>query len=385
MKKRGLTLSLSCAVLLVDLVGYGVIIPLLPIYARELGASEGQIGLLFSSYWMAFLFTLIPFGLVVDRYGMKNMVVTGMFLLTGSSVLYLLSSSLVALTASRILQGISAACNWTAAFPLAVQSTDAAKRGFESSLISLSVGLGTIAGPIIGGQGSLETPFYLCAAASLLLGLLCLFLLPRPEAGKISWEGKFARIIKQSNVQTACLAASLAYLGFGMVEALFPLHMASLHYSRQEIGLLFGIQGVSFVAIQPLVGTWSDRKGRVAPMVSGLLLTAALLPLPFLFRSFVYWALLFALLGIAIAIVFTPSVPLVADGVEADDQGSAYALYNSIISTGFILGPWWGGRMAESHGVALPFYLVAVILGGGALVTLWISRQPGFRTNPKPS
>lgn len=373
-----LTLSLACSVVFVDLLAYGVIIPLLPVYAQTLGATSGQVGLLFASYWIAFFFTLIPFGLMVDRYGTKKMVVGGMFLLFLCSALYALSSSMILLAISRTLQGVAAACNWSAALPLAVQSTNFSKRGLELSSVSLSIGLGTIVGPILGGLGSVQTALFLCAALAFFLTMLCLFFFPEGQQKEISLEGKLSRLLRQENLRVACLAVALAYLGFGMVESLFPLHMAGLQYSRAEIGMLFGVQGITFAIAQPLAGAWSDRKGRVLPMALGLLTIAFLLPLPFFFRSLSVWGLLFALFGVAIAAAFAPSIPLIADGVDPADQGSAYALYNSIISIGFILGPWLGGRMAEVKGIRTPFLLAALVLASGALIVLWMGRRIGL-------
>ena len=373
--QKYLTISLACSVLFVDLLAYGVIIPLLPVYARTLEITPGQIGLLFSSYWIAFFLALIPFGLVVDHYGTKNMIVGGMFLLFLCSTLYAFSSGMFLLATSRTLQGVAAACTWAAALPLAVQSTSETKRGLELSSVSLAIGLGTIMGPILGGLGSVRTPLYLCAALALLLTIFCIIFLPNDQEKAISQEGKFARLLRHDNLQVACLAVALVYLGFAMLEALFPLHMAGLKYSRPKIGLLFGVQGIAFTLAQPLVGAWSDRKGRVLPMVLGLLATALILPLPFFFHSLQIWGLLFALLGVAVASAFAPSIPLIADGVDPSDRGSAYALYNWLISIGFILGPGLGGKMAEIQGIRVPFYLAALVLAGGALIVLWMGRR----------
>jgi MFS family permease len=374
-------LLIACLVIFVDILGYGIIIPILPLYADTLGATKGQIGFLFASYWIVFLLTLIPLGSVIDKYGTKNIIVAGMFLLSLTSFLYSFSQSLLTLTLSRILQGIAASCTWTAAFPLGVQATTTKKRGLELSFISVAIGLGTIAGPIIGGQGSFQMPLYFCGAVAFLAGGMAIVFIKEKAAEKIiPLKGKFLRIICQSNVQAACLGPSLVYFGYGMMEAIFPLYLSNLQYSRSTIGFLFGIQGVFYVLIQPLVGIWSDRVGRVIPMILGLIISAVILPLPFHFSGLPAWILLFSLLGIGVATAYTPSIPLIADGIEEADQGSAYAIYNTVVSIGFILGPWLGGYLAGVSNIKLSFHLAAVVLAVGSIPTFLLTKQANFKS-----
>jgi MFS family permease len=185
LEKRHKILALASGVLFIDMIGYGIVIPILPLYASTLGATTTKIGFLFASYSIVFLFALLPLCHIVDNYGKKKPIVLGMFLLGISSLFYAFSTSLFLLTISRMLQGFSASLTWAAALPLASQVTTEDRRGLEMSIISIAIGLGSILGPVIGGLGSF-TPLFIFALVTFGLGLLCLFSL---ESGKLKKHG----------------------------------------------------------------------------------------------------------------------------------------------------------------------------------------------------
>ena len=379
-RQRKKTLAVASSVIFLDMIGYGIVIPILPIYAQNLGASEEKIGFLFASYSLVLILTLLPFGMMVDRYGKKPFVVGGMSLLSLSSVLYATSHSLSQLTLSRMVQGLSASLTWAAALPLAAEASDETKRGLEMSAITVATGLGTILGPVVGGLGCIQTPFYLCAISSSVVCILALFLLKESEHERKYfklWE-KLTRIAKKGKVQAACIGVSFLYFAFGMLEVLFPLYMASHHYRRTTIGILFAVLGGSFVVVQPLIGNWSDRIGRTFPMILGLSIAAVVLPLPLHLTTLLSWIGFFILLGLAGAAIFTPSYPLIADAVRPNEQGIAYALNSWVFSVGYLIGPWVGGTLAGTFGMRMPFYLCSTLLLGGAFGIFFVTRKEGI-------
>ena len=357
-------LAVACGVIFMDMIGYGVIIPILPIYAQKLGASKGQIGFLFSSYSLILILTLIPFGFIVDRYGGKKMIVLGMFLLCIASILFATSYSLLQLTISRMLQGLAASCTWAAALPLAAVVATESKRGLEMSSVTVATGLGTILGPLVGGWGTIQTPFYICMVMSFILTILaCVYL---KDVGKekkyVRIKERLGRILRQKEVQTSCVAIGILYFAVGMLEVLFPLYMADHQCKRMMVGFIFTVYGIFFVVFQPAIGAWSDRQGRILPIAGGLFITALFIPVPFFFTAKGLWIFLFIILGIAGAMAFTPIYPLIADGVSPTDQGVAYSLNSWIFSIGYLLGPWIGGVLAELAGMKAPFFLCSALL-----------------------
>ncbi|MBN2468528.1 MAG: MFS transporter [Deltaproteobacteria bacterium] len=384
-KKSFTVLIIAAGVIFIDAVGYGIVIPILPLYSRSLGATTTNIGLLFASYPLVFLMTLLPLCLVIDRYGTKYPIVFGMALLGVSSLLYAASQTLVLLMISRALQGFAAACTWAAALPLASHVTTQARRGLEMSAISIAAGSGYILGPVVGGIGNFHLPFYISALVSFGFALLCFIYLQdwggvRGNRGENSLE-KISRLLKQNEIQCSCLGVALCWAAWGMFEVLFPLYVHSFHPSRLLIGIIFGVSGFMFVICQPVAGFVSDRVGRIPPIIFGLLLLGFFVPIPLLVRSPAHLIGSTALLGLVSAFIYTPSLCLIGDVTSGDEQGVAFGLNTWMFSISYIIGPGVGGVVADMSTLQAPFLLCSVIILTGIVGILRIAGK--IKTQPK--
>ena len=380
MSKRHKVLALASGVLFIDMIGYGIVVPILPLYASTLGATTTKIGFLFASYSFVFLFALLPFGHIVDNHGEKKPIVLGMFFLGISSVLYAFSGSLLLLTISRMLQGFSASLTWAAALPLASQATTEDKRGLEMSFISIAIGLGSILGPVIGGLGSVHTPFYFLALGTFCLGFLCLFRLEEPEEVKrhkdyTKMKEKILRLLQMKEVQCSCLAVFFCWVFWGMLELLFPLYLQAGNYSRFVIGILFGVSGITFVVFQPVAGFFSDRVGRIRPILSGLLFLALIAPIPFYIMNLRYLSGAMAVIGLASAFIYAPTLSLIGDAVPEEDRGIAYGLNTWMFSVSYIVGPWLAGILADAFSLQAPFYVCSTAMIIGSVIVFTIGKK----------
>ena len=203
MKKSPLAIILL--IVFIDLIGFGMIIPILPLYAQSFAALEWQIGLLLASYsFMQFLASPVLGG-ISDRFGRKPVLLCS---LLGSAVGYVLMArahSLSALFLARIIAGIAGASVGTASAYIA-DITPPEMRSRRIGLIGAAFGVGFVLGPAIGGLLSLISPvvpFWFAAAVALLNGLAVIVLLPEPKehadrlqslksAGQV-WSGPFGR------------------------------------------------------------------------------------------------------------------------------------------------------------------------------------------------
>ena len=136
--RRGLILFLLSGIIFTDMMGYGIVIPLMPHYQEKLGIGREEAGFLFASYALVQLLALLPFGEAVDRWGRKKFILVGMGLLAGCSLVFIRASTFGELLWARMIQGMAAACTWTAALPLASEIASEARRGMELSFITLS-------------------------------------------------------------------------------------------------------------------------------------------------------------------------------------------------------------------------------------------------------
>ena len=138
---------------------------------------------------------------------------------------------------------------------------------------------------------------------------------------------------------------------------LLPLQLTQIGWSRQHIGMLFSAWGVVTLVVHPVIGLWSDRRGRQEPMIFGLLLAALFVPTLFMFLESLWMFPLVFCTIIALTAALVPTLPLMADGLEEDQAGKAFGFYNVSFSIGIVLGPWLGGYVTEQINVvgAAPF------------------------------
>ena len=374
-------LALVCGVIFLDSVGYGLVVPVLPLYAKQLGASDFSIGFLFATYAIALCLAAIPFGILSDRFGRKPFVLFGMFAMAGAFVFYALAKSYPVLVVARILDGLTAAATWSAALALLGDRFPGEEMGSRMGWAMSAAAIGGIAGPLLGGTLSdafgYRAPFYVIAAACVAGGLVSLFL----EEQKVSRRALSAgwRMLKpmftNRNVMIACLVTLVTTMGLGLLEPILPIYFRStFNMSSTVIGIVFGMTMLFYAIASPLSGKLSDRVGRKNPILAGLVLTAIITPLIAVFKNVPAVYVLMALFGFAIAFFGTPSIPLITDALpqapgagEANQYGAAFGMLNFFWSLGYALGPLLGGAVYQWAGL-----LTALLVYSGLLVVLTV-------------
>lgn len=372
-------LLLVCAVVLVDSVGYGVVVPVLPLYAKSLGIGDFANGFLFATYAIALFLSAIPFGILSDKYGRKPFVLFGMFAMAGSFVFYALAESYSMLVLARVLDGLTAAATWSAALALLGDRFEGSEMGSKMGWAMAAAAIGGIAGPLIGGILSdalgYRAPFYAIAIACLIGGIVAIFLEEPPRAARSStFSWKMLRpVYTNKGVLVACVVTLVTTMGLGLLEPTMPLYLQeTFKMTRTGIGILFGVTMLLYAAASPVAGKISDVVGRKKPILAGLIATAVITPFIVVFKSVPAVYIMMALFGASIAFFGTPSVPLITDALPqtadsgADNQyGAAYGLLNFCWSLGYALGPILGGALSGWLGL-----LAALLVYSGLLVVL---------------
>ena len=163
-------LGIVFTTVVIDLIGFGIVIPILPLYAQDLGASPFVIGVLASSYaLMQFIFAPV-WGRLSDRYGRRPIILIALAGSAISSLLIGLATSLIFLFVARILNGISGA-SYSAAQAYVADVTSPQERARGMGLIGAAFGLGFVLGPAIGGLCAIvdpRLPFFVAAALAAL-------------------------------------------------------------------------------------------------------------------------------------------------------------------------------------------------------------------------
>jgi multidrug resistance protein len=368
----------------IDLLGFGIIIPLLPFYAETFGATAFTVGMLATSFsLMQFIFAPI-WGRVSDRVGRRPIILLG---LLGSCFSYLgfgMAGTLTGLFAARIFAGIAGA-NIPTAQAVVADLTTPENRAKGMGMVGAAFGLGFIFGPAIGGflsRYGYSVPGFFASGLSLANFVAAWFLLPetlKPEHRAIERVGRLDALrtaLARPHLPLLLVIGFLVVASFSAFEstfALFAEHVYSFHAST--IGYFFAFVGVILVIVQGfLVGRVVKRIGEHHIVPASLAIVAiGLLMIPAT-RSVA--ALLVANGVMALGMGFNnPSLmSLVSRYSAAEDQGGVMGLTQSLNSLARIVGPMWGGFAFDRLGIGMPYVSGAVVMGiAGALAVhaLW--------------
>jgi MFS transporter, DHA1 family, tetracycline resistance protein len=377
MAKRRSPLVIIFITVFIDLVGFGIVIPVLPLYAQKYGPSETVIGLLLAVYSvMQFIFAPI-LGKLSDKVGRRPVLLVS---LIGTSIGFLtmgLANTLWLLFLGRIIDGITGG-NISTAQAYIADVTPPDKRSSAMGLIGAAFGLGFIFGPFLGGvlsQFSLAAPFYFAAALAAVNAVALYFFLPeslsaehRASAGRAS----MAQIFRESGSwQLGAVFATYFFgtVAFAMLTATYTLFTARrFDLDATHNGYIFASQGIVGVIIQGLLlGRLVKTFGEKFLAVTGtFLLAASMLALP-LANSVTM--LLLSSAGIAIGNSFVTPVlnGLASKSVSGAWQGRVLGVFQSVASLARIIGPALGGFLLtmdakDFHYGRTPFWTGAAIM-----------------------
>ncbi len=371
----------------IDLLGFGIIIPLMPFYAETFGADAFKVGLLNTSFsLMQFLFA--PFwGRLSDRVGRRPVILIGLF---GSFVAYLLfglAQSLSLLFAARIAAGIAGA-NIPTAQAYMADVTTPENRAKGMGLVGAAFGLGFIFGPAIGGflsQWGYQAPSFFASGLSLANFVAAWFLLPesRPvhteERRRVSRLAALREALGRPRLPELLLIYFVVITAFSSFELNFSLYSERrFGFTSTTIGYVFAFIGVILSIVQGvLVGRVVPRFGehRVVPAAIAILCAGmALIPL-----AGTTAVLLVACAILSVGMGFhSPSITSAISRMSgANEQGGILGLAQAAASLGRIVGPAWGGFLYDRLGITSPFYAAAVFLGLALLLSLaTVARAP---------
>lgn len=377
----------------IDLVGFGIVIPVLPLYTEHLGATAIQIGLITGIYsLMTFVFSPVM-GKLSDRFGRRPVLLISIVGTAFGFVLMGLARTLWLLFAARALDGITGA-NISTAQAYIADVTPPEKRSKSMGLIGAAFGLGFIFGPAIGGllsPISAAAPFYFAAALACVNAVLVFFFLPETVTAEMRAHPQVRQPAREifSHGRGGVLAGImtcyfLMITGFSMMTfgyALFTEHRFG--FDARHNGYVFALIGVIAATIQGgLMGRLNDRFGEKTLVRVGLICMAvSMLLLPQSSGVIVLLAVTSLLaLGNSFA---TPTMSgLLSQNVDRGWQGRALGLMQSSGSLGRFIGPTLAGfllaidqRNPAHHFGQTPFWTSAAILFVAFLVALGFSAR----------
>ena len=367
----------------VNLVGFGIIVPLLPFYAQTFGASPLTIGLLFAIFSLCQLLAAPALGDLSDRYGRRPVLVFSLAGTVVSFVMLAMAHSVTMLFMARIVDGLSGG-NISTARAYVADITAPADRARAYGLIGAAFGLGFIFGPALSGvlaKISYTAPIWAAAGITLVATLMAWAWLPetvhRTQAGTGNPFRYLPELLKRPLVRRVLVIDFVYWTSFAIFQTTFALFTARrFGFDAPKTGYVFAAFGVLGAIIQggfirPIVRRLGDKSTFMLGLAfgaCGLLACAMVYSVPLFLLTLVPLAF-----GIGFGHPTMASlVSLVADG---DEQGRVQGAASAVESLGRTIGPVWGNASLEQFGEAAPYLSAATLL----LLTMVLAS--GFQVN----
>ncbi|HYO07852.1 MAG TPA: MFS transporter [Tepidisphaeraceae bacterium] len=393
-------------IVLADLLGFSVIIPLLPFWARKYQASALQVGLLFSIYSVCQLVGSPLLGMLSDRVGRRPVLIASQvgsvagFLLLGVATMGDWAGptlGLMLVYASRVIDGLSGG-NISCAQAYISDVTTAKDRAKGMGLIGAAFGIGFTVGPALGGilgQVEVSLPAYAAALFSAVAAFQTWKYLPESRTHKQSAEteawlhpSRFLPILRNGALVQMLLIFFFSMMAFVMMEATFAIYLNDLmNYGALQVGLLFGLAGVTIAVVQGrLVGKLSKRWGEWPLVIAGpALVTIAMLLLVQVGYTPVLWLLVLAVIANATGrSLQTPTLSaLISQHSDPRQQGTVFGLFHMLGSLSRVIGPLVATWVYTRHPVGPYLTAGAITLAAGAWTAVLMGQVRGTGEAPE--
>lgn len=358
--------------------------PVLPLFARELGASPTTVGFVMAASTLTGVVLKFPAGALSDVLGRGTVLLAGAVVFATLPFTYLAVSGLAALVVVRAVHGSA-----TALFSPVVSATvsDLApvlQRGRWLSTYAAVQGSGQALGPVLAATLVVGADFSRAFIASGVLGGLALVLVagwpraPTPDNRIKVWhrlrEGALA-VMSDTPVLVTSLAQAGQFFINGTLTAFLPLYAREvLHFAPPAIGWLFGVQTAATLAARPLLGALSDRIGRRPLIVAGLATCAGCMVAITWGETFGGLAAVTGIYGVGLALTTSATSAYITDLTRDTRYGAAHGLFGTIFDVGDALGPICAGLIVARAGYSTAFGAAAAMAAVIACLFAYSSR-----------
>ncbi len=365
------------SMMFIVMVGFGIIMPVLPFYAENMGATATHLGLLFALYSIV-QFLLAPYwGQLSDRIGRRPVILIGLLGFAVAFILFGLSTQLWELFVARALGGALSSAVLPTTMAYIADVTTEKQRGGGMGMMGASMGMGMIFGPAIGGYASsisMSMPFFIAAGFALVIAAAGSFLLPESlspadrararEERATAQTGQWAEAWKSlmSPIGFILLLGFLVSFAAANVEGTFALFAErSLGFGASEMGTIFVFMGIMMVVTQgllvgPFINRWGEERMIEIGMIASVIGYAALL---------IAWDLpsltaIMSVMGVGQAAMRPSIASLLSKRSTPEEQGRMMGYVQSAQSLGRVAGPIVGGLFFDLIGYQSPYIVGSI-------------------------
>jgi DHA1 family tetracycline resistance protein-like MFS transporter len=381
-------------IVVIDLIGFGIIIPLLPFYGEFYQASPSTVGLLMATYSFT-QFLAAPFwGRLSDRIGRRPVLLVS---LLGAALSYIWLAHAVELWmlfSARAVGGFMAG-NISAAFAYVADITTRENRAKGMGMIGAAFGLGFIIGPAMGGllagtdpvNADFRSPALAAAVLSLIALVLAVFLLKESLSEDIrkrlaeqparSRLEMFRQALAKPNVGLLIGLSFLATFAFAGLEATFAMwSRRQFGWGPEQNGYLFAFIGLFAALVQGgLIGRLAKRFGEARLIVQGAAaLCVGILMIPFA-DTLVMLVVAMAIAAYGFSIISPSLNSLISLQVADDEQGGVMGVARSATTLARVLGPAWAGLLFAVLGMDWPYFGGAIVMALVVLIGVYYLRR----------
>jgi len=393
-----------CFAVFVSMLGFGLVMPLLPIYARDFGATGTQLGFLTASFAVARLITTFPGGWLADRAGRKKPVILGLLAYSAVMSLYGFSQDVSQLILLRGLQGLASGIVWPVISTMVVEMVLPRDRSKAMGLHEMMHFLGMVIGPALGGVlagvFTIAIPFLVCGVLAFFSSIIVAltvqetvsakrriddFSAESPRFGpdsKAPTRNEAISTLKKLTPYTSifiglCIAQFILVFSNALMQPVLSVYAnEEMGISEVGVGMLFTVQGIVTLLATIPMGIVADEVGRKPMIVLGKIIHASAALLVIVSGSLWPLLLVMTMRGFGRS-MSNPSITAMFSGlVSTSKRGRGMGIFNLFRNVGLVVGSAVGGFLYEFSSSEAPFLACAGVGLIGVLVVLLMVSEP---------
>ena len=368
-----------CVLIAVNQLGFGAIVPVLPLYARSFGVSQSSIGLAIAIYGLARFVIAVPAGQLADALGRRGTLAIGGAVSCVGNVWCALAGTYTEFVAARFVAGVGAGIVLTVGVVVLADISTAARRGRTMAIYQgvflFAVGIGPFPGGYLAATHGLAAPFAAYAVAGAVASAVAWLAVPEtrdlPGALRGSVQGVRASLGSQLKLLFAqlgfLLVSSIAFMNAvartgGLFNIIPVLGEDQLALTATQIGFGLALGSVLGLAATYPAGTLVDRYGRKVVIVPATFLTGLSFFLFVLAPSYAWFLAASVTWGVASAVGGAAPSAYAADSAPPGMNAAAMSTYRMLGDLGYVIGPITLGLVVDLYGARTALVLAAVLL-----------------------